>query len=106
MLFYEILRAEQIIKELGDMTGASGIQQPSLSASTSSRRTLSTDSSAPTSSQSVRNLKAVIAHFSTALDEHQEGGQVLESEEVLKILDRSAENGVDLVDSAALEDIR
>lgn len=104
MLFYEVLRAENVIKELGDLTGFSGIQ-------TSPRKgnSASASSSAP-AAESIRNLKAVIARFSTALDEHRESrgsSRLLEADEVLKVLERSADRGfLDLVESTSLEDVR
>lgn len=104
MLFYEVLRAEHVIKDLGDLTGFSGIQ-------TSPRKgnSAGASSSAP-AAESIRNLKAVIARFSTALDEHRESrgsSRLLEADEVLKVLERSADRGfLDLVESASLEDVR
>lgn len=105
MLYYEILRAESVIKDLGDLTGASGLQ-PSLSSSTSSSATLHGAPGSP-ADQSLRNLKAVVAHFSSALDEHQQNGEVMEAEKMLAILDRrTQEEGLDLVESTSFETMR
>lgn len=109
MLFYEILRSEDVINKLGDLTGVTGLAQQTTSPRASADQNQHRPSVSAT--DSVKNLKAVIAHFGTALDEHREAkgtSSLVEADEVVEILARSAERGarLDLVESTNLENVR
>ena len=98
LLYYEILRADQVLNKLGDLAGASpSTKQAPRGLGPSGR-----------AKDSVRNLRAVVAHFTARLEEKQESsksGRVLEADEVIGVV-RLQIDSLDLVESNALEDIR
>jgi hypothetical protein len=98
LFFYELLRNEAILDKLGELTNASETNEKPHGRLGPSGR----------AAESARNLRAIVAHFSSRLDEFKETSRVdqePEIDDVLAIVNHSSEK-LDLVESAALEDFR
>lgn len=128
-LYYEILRADNTIINLGTLISLSNVPlpppSPRLGSTTPSiRRNSSSGLSTPKSpalqstssfglpepsgpaSESVRNLGVVRSHFGGKLEDHKEktGAQTIESYQLLAII-RTFLDGMDLRESMALEEV-
>ncbi|KAH8930130.1 hypothetical protein BT69DRAFT_1328110 [Atractiella rhizophila] len=101
-LYFEILRSEQSLNSLSDFLGiASTAPRPTSAGATGSSSNFS-------SIESVRNVKAVCAHFNEKLEQARKGKGKLkgrDANEVLEIIKLNLE-GLDLIDHVAMEDVR
>jgi hypothetical protein len=98
LFFYELLRNEAVLDKLGELTNASETNETPHGRLGPSGR----------AAESARNLRAIVAHFSSRLDEFKEASSAdrePEMEDVLHVVNHSSEK-LDLVESAELEHLR